>query len=59
MLDLFLPAFDEGYLTDARGRKTGCKQMVFIMTSNLGAADLQVGQWDYHRVFELKTPRIR
>jgi ATP-dependent Clp protease ATP-binding subunit ClpC len=41
VLDLFLPAFDEGYLTDARGKKSLCKQVVFIMTSNLGAAQLQ------------------
>ena len=26
VLDLFLPCFDEGYLTDARGQRHECKQ---------------------------------
>ena len=40
VLDLFLPCFDEGYLTDARGVRHECKQTVFIMTSNLGTPQL-------------------
>lgn len=38
ILDLFLQVFDEGFITDARGRKCVFKDAVIIMTSNLGAA---------------------
>jgi hypothetical protein len=67
VMDLFLPAFDEGYddgsatglcywvavpkelrarrvnryLSDGRGQRHSCKQVVFVMTSNLGAGKLQ------------------
>lgn len=37
ILTIFLQVFDEGRLTDARGRKINCAEAVFIMTSNLGA----------------------
>lgn len=35
--DLFLQVFDEGWLTDGRGRKVYFSDAVVIMTSNLGA----------------------
>lgn len=38
ILDLFLQVFDEGFITDSRGRKCSFKEAVIIMTSNLGAA---------------------
>jgi len=38
ILDLFLQVFDEGFITDSRGRKCSFKETVIIMTSNLGAA---------------------
>lgn len=41
VVDLFLPAFDEGYLVDGRGARHNCKQVLFIMTSNLGGKELQ------------------
>jgi ATP-dependent Clp protease ATP-binding subunit ClpA len=37
LLNLFLQAFDEGWLTDGRGRKVYLSDAVVIMTSNLGA----------------------
>ncbi|MGE0040910.1 MAG: AAA family ATPase [Vicinamibacterales bacterium] len=37
LLSLFLQAFDEGWLTDGRGRKVYLSDAVVIMTSNLGA----------------------
>lgn len=40
VIDLFLPAFDEGYLTDGRGIRHDCTNVVFIMTSNLGSPAL-------------------
>uniref|UniRef100_A0A7S4SPP4 AAA+ ATPase domain-containing protein n=1 Tax=Alexandrium monilatum TaxID=311494 RepID=A0A7S4SPP4_9DINO len=41
VVDLFLPAFDEGYLVDGRGARHGCKQVLFVMTSNLGSGALR------------------
>lgn len=37
VLDIFLQLFDEGRLTDAKGRTVDGKSAVFIMTSNLGS----------------------
>ncbi len=35
--DLFLQVFDDGRVTDAKGRTVDAKNAIFIMTSNLGA----------------------
>lgn len=32
---VFLPVFDEGYLKDARDKTVSCRDVIFIMTSNL------------------------
>jgi ATP-dependent Clp protease ATP-binding subunit ClpA len=37
LLNLFLQAFDEGWLTDGRGKKVYLSDAVVIMTSNLGS----------------------
>jgi ATP-dependent Clp protease ATP-binding subunit ClpC len=37
ILNLFLQAFDEGWITDGRGRRVFLSDAVVIMTSNLGA----------------------
>jgi ATP-dependent Clp protease ATP-binding subunit ClpA len=37
LLNLFLQAFDEGWLTDGRGRRAYLSDAVVIMTSNIGA----------------------
>lgn len=37
VLDLFLQVFDEGHLTDARGRQVGFANTMIIATSNAGA----------------------
>jgi len=37
VLTVFLQVFDEGRLTDARGRRINCGEAIFILTSNLGA----------------------
>lgn len=37
VLSLFLQIFDEGYLTDATGRKINFRNTYIIMTSNIGA----------------------
>lgn len=38
VLNVFLQVFDDGYLTDAQGRKVDFKNTIIIMTSNVGAA---------------------
>lgn len=37
VFNLLLQIFDEGRLTDGKGRKVNCKNALFIMTSNLGS----------------------
>lgn len=39
--NILLQMFDEGRLTDSKGRKVNCKNAIFIMTSNLGSSELQ------------------
>ena len=36
ILDIFLQVFDEGRLTDSKGRTVDAKNAIFIMTSNIG-----------------------
>jgi ATP-dependent Clp protease ATP-binding subunit ClpC len=42
VFDLFLQVFDEGRLTDSKGRTTDARNAIFIMTSNI-PADKQFG----------------
>jgi ATP-dependent Clp protease ATP-binding subunit ClpB len=37
ILNILLQVFDEGRLTDSKGRHVNCKNALFIMTSNLGS----------------------
>jgi len=37
VFNILLQVFDEGRLTDSKGRKINCKNCLFIMTSNLGS----------------------
>lgn len=37
---LFLPAFDEGYICDARNNKFSCKECIFVLTSNLCSTEI-------------------
>lgn len=37
----FLPIFDDGEATDAKGRKVDFRNTIFVLTSNLGAAEIQ------------------
>jgi ATP-dependent Clp protease ATP-binding subunit ClpB len=37
VFNILLQVFDEGRLTDAKGRKVNCRNALFIMTSNLGS----------------------
>ncbi|MBI2743611.1 MAG: AAA family ATPase [Chlamydiales bacterium] len=35
--NILLQIFDEGHITDSKGRRVNCKNALFIMTSNLGS----------------------
>src|SRR5438094_6361833 len=37
LMNLFLQAFDEGWMTDGRGKKVYLSDAIVIMTSNLGS----------------------
>ncbi|MCL6755556.1 MAG: AAA family ATPase [Candidatus Rhabdochlamydia oedothoracis] len=37
IFNILLQVFDEGHITDSKGRKVNCKNALFIMTSNLGS----------------------
>lgn len=41
VLTVFMQVFDEGRLTDARGRRINCSEAIFILTSNLGSESLK------------------
>ncbi|MEM7175244.1 MAG: AAA family ATPase [Chlamydiota bacterium] len=40
VFNLLLQAFDDGRMTDSKGRTANCKHALFIMTSNLGSKEL-------------------
>ena len=40
LLNLFLQAFDEGWLTDGRGKRVYLSDAIIIMTSNIGVGSL-------------------
>lgn len=54
---LFLQVFDNGRLTDGRGKTVDCTQALFIMTSNLGSKELfeQTAKEDMDPKAVLKT----
>ena len=41
VFNILLQVFDEGRLTDSKGRNVNCKNAIFIMTSNIGSEELQ------------------
>ena len=50
VFNIFLQVFDEGRLTDARGRVVNFTNTLIIMTSNLGSSFLQEGSVHDHAV---------
>ena len=40
VMNIFLGVFDEGRITDNRGRPIDCSNALFVMTSNLGAGEV-------------------
>ena len=41
IFNLMLQVFDDGFLTDSKGRKVDFRNTIIIMTSNLGATRLR------------------
>ncbi|MEW6277058.1 MAG: ATP-dependent Clp protease ATP-binding subunit [Candidatus Eremiobacterota bacterium] len=56
VFDLFLQVFDDGRLTDARGRATDLRQCIFVLTSNLMAKDRSRGLGIRRREEQEKGP---
>jgi ATP-dependent Clp protease ATP-binding subunit ClpB len=48
VLNVLLQIFDDGRLTDSKGRTVNCKNALFIMTSNIGS-DLLLQQMEHAR----------
>ena len=48
VLNILLQLFDDGRLTDSKGRTVNCKNALFVMTSNLGS-DLLLQQMEHSR----------
>ena len=44
VFNMLLQIFDDGRITDSKGRTVNCKNALFIMTSNLGSAELFASQ---------------
>ena len=40
VMNIFLSVFDEGRITDNRGRLVDCSNAIFVMTSNMGAGEV-------------------
>ncbi len=56
---LFLQVFDQGRLTDRRGKIADCTKAIFIMTSNLGAQELFEGQQEVYNNPQQLTQRLK
>src|SRR6476660_3172218 len=54
LMNLFLQAFDEGWLTDCRGKKVYLSDAIIIMTSNLGSDNFK--KFEKPLGFGTKTP---
>ncbi len=58
VLKLFLQLFDEGYITSAKNEKLDCRNCIFILTSNVAAAEIaslsQDGLNSHEILFELQ-----
>lgn len=65
IFNLLLQIFDDGYITDAKGRKVDFRNTIIIMTSNLGATRLRdekevgFGAVDRSNDFEAIDKKIR
>lgn len=59
IFDIFLQVFDDGRLTDAKGRTADARNAIFIMTSNIRVSDnLYEPAFGYPAGADAKTPEI-
>ncbi len=65
VLNILLQIFDDGRLTDSKGRVVNCKNALFIMTSNLGSQQLlekitaHSPQWSKETILEIVEPILK
>jgi ATP-dependent Clp protease ATP-binding subunit ClpB len=64
VFNILLQIFDEGCLTDGKGRKVNCKNALFIMTSNLGSEVLlkkmeSKKEWNKEDLLEILQPLLK
>ena len=62
VFNILLQIFDDGRLTDSKGRTVNCKNALFIMTSNLGSAELiekASSKLNKESVLKIVEPAIR
>ena len=64
VFNILLQIFDEGRLTDSKGRTVNCKNALFIMTSNLGSEELlektkSHAKWSKEAVLALIDPILK
>jgi len=63
--NILLQIFDEGRLTDSKGRKINCKNSLFIMTSNLGSEQIinkmqtKKEGWTKENILEIVEPTVK
>ena len=66
VFNILLQIFDDGRITDGKGRKVNCKNALFIMTSNLGSdvllKEMEAKQnkvWTKEELLELLDPILK
>ncbi len=65
VFNILLQMFDEGRLTDSKGRTINCRNALFIMTSNLGSEELLSGLaerpsgWTKEQILALLQPILQ
>ncbi|MCB1110234.1 MAG: AAA family ATPase [Chlamydiia bacterium] len=61
VFNILLQIFDDGRITDSKGRVVNCKHALFIMTSNLGSAELLAhkGELSKETVLAIVDPIIK
>jgi len=61
VFNLLLQIFDDGRITDSKGRVVNCKNTLFIMTSNLGSSELlsHKGELSKETVLAIVDPIIK
>jgi ATP-dependent Clp protease ATP-binding subunit ClpB len=66
VFNILLQIFDDGRLTDSKGRHVNCKNALFIMTSNLGSEQLlekirtrPVHEWTKEAILDIVDPIIK